>query len=199
LDVVVSGILLLAALPIMLVVGVVIRVLMGPPALYTELRPGLDRRPFRFWKFRSMLSMLPAEGPGAPDAKRITPLGRFLRRTSLDELPQLWLVFKGEMSLVGPRPLRLDYLDYFTPKEELRFSVRPGITGWAQIHGRNRCSWDDRLARDVWYVENWSFWMDIRILLATTWQVVRSQDVVADPASEMLNLDVERRLQASEV
>ena len=124
---------------------------------------------------------------------RLTPLGRSIRRTSLDELPQLWNVLRGDMSLVGPRPLRWDYLPYFTPRERLRHSVRPGITGWAQIHGRNEASWDQRFSNDVWYVEHWSLGLDIRILWQTFWQVVGGRGVVVDARATMKNLDEERR------
>jgi lipopolysaccharide/colanic/teichoic acid biosynthesis glycosyltransferase len=134
-----------------------------------------------------------SQGNLLPDALRLTALGKFLRKTSLDEFPQLYNVLRGEMSLVGPRPLCMEYLPYFTEREQLRHTVRPGITGWGQIHGRNQVSWDDRLAFDVWYVENWSFFLDLKILALTAVQVFRRQGVVVDATATMLDLDQERK------
>jgi lipopolysaccharide/colanic/teichoic acid biosynthesis glycosyltransferase len=161
--------------------------------VFRQRRPGLGGRPFTLKKFRTMNDARGPDGRFLPDAGRLTPLGRFLRRTSLDELPQLWNVLWGEMSLVGPRPLRWHYLPYFTPRERLRHTVRPGITGWAQIHGRNEASWDHRLANDVWYVEHWSLWLDCRILCLTLLQVFRGRGVVVDANSIMKDLDEERK------
>jgi lipopolysaccharide/colanic/teichoic acid biosynthesis glycosyltransferase len=143
-------------------------------------------------KFRTMGDARAPDGRLLPDGLRLTALGRFLRRTSLDELPELWNVLTGDMSLVGPRPLLMDYFDFFTERERLRFSMPPGITGWAQTHGRNHAPWDARLERDVWYVEHWSFGLDLRILAATVRQVLRAESVVEDPHSIMLDLDEER-------
>ena len=140
--------------------------------------------------------MTDARGPDGRlllDRDRLTAVGRFLRKTSLDELPQLWNVLRGELSLVGPRPLPIHYYPYFTDRERLRHGVKPGITGWAQVNGRNEASWDRRLAADVWYAENWSFALDLRILLATVAAVLQRRGVVVDPRSTMLNLDEERR------
>ncbi|MCE5268414.1 MAG: sugar transferase, partial [Planctomycetaceae bacterium] len=168
------------------------------PVLFRQWRPGLGERPFLLYKFRTMNDACGPDGRPLPDAARLTALGRFIRRTSLDELPQLWNVLRGEMSLVGPRPLRMDYLPYFTRLERLRHSVRPGITGWAQVHGRNEASWDDRFANDVWYVEHWSLWLDLRILWLTLRQVVHGRGIVVDACSIMKNLDEERRAMFSE-
>lgn len=148
-------------------IAVAIRVSMGPPVLFRQVRPGLDAQPFTLIKFRTM-----RDGPG-DDAERITRLGRFLRSTSLDELPELWNVLRGEMSLVGPRPLLMEYLDKYTERQALRHSVRPGITGLAQVSGRNELSWDEQLELDVEYVENWSLLLDLRILARTLAAVVR--------------------------
>jgi lipopolysaccharide/colanic/teichoic acid biosynthesis glycosyltransferase len=134
-----------------------------------------------------------SEGELLSDAERLTPLGRALRATSIDELPELWSVLRGDMSLVGPRPLLIRYTAFMTDEERARMSVRPGITGWAQIHGRNDTPWDERLARDVWYVQNWTFALDLRILARTILGVLRGDGVVVDPSSTMLNLDDERR------
>ena len=193
LDVVVSAAALLLLAPVLAVIGLCVRCFLGEPALFRQRRPGYRERPFVMWKFRTMRTAVSAAGVELPDRERLTPFGRLLRRSSLDELPELWNVIKGEMSLVGPRPLRMDYLAYFESRERLRFAVRPGITGWAQIHGRNLTPWDERLARDVWYVENWSFWLDVRILFGTVARILKPDDVIADPSSVLRNFDEERR------
>ncbi|MEN6449985.1 MAG: sugar transferase [Thermoguttaceae bacterium] len=197
-DAAVSATLLLVCLPLLVCVAIAIRWRMGRPVLFRQWRPGLGERPFLLYKFRTMNDACGPDGRPLPDAARLTALGRFIRRTSLDELPQLWNVLRGEMSLVGPRPLRMDYLPYFTRLERLRHSVRPGITGWAQVHGRNEASWDDRFANDVWYVEHWSLWLDLRILWLTLRQVVHGRGIVVDACSIMKNLDEERRAMFSE-
>lgn len=181
--------LLIMTLPVMIAVAMAIMVLMGRPVFYLDRRPGRHQRPFTMIKFRTMRL---AEHAFELDAHRITPLGRFLRRTSLDELPQLWNVLRGDMSLIGPRPLLWRYLSYYTPVEQTRHNVRPGISGWAQVNGRNLASWTDRLSKDVWYVHNQSFRLDIKILWMTLVQVVSHDQVVIDPHSQMLNLDEER-------
>jgi len=149
--------------PVMLVVAVVVYVSMGPPVLFKQERAGLNGRPFMLYKFRTMLDLRDEHGNLLPDEKRLTRVGRFLRNWSLDELPEFWNVLKGDMSLVGPRPLLMEYLPFYTEREKLRHSVKPGITGWAQINGRNLLSWNERLEMDVWYVENWSILLDIKI------------------------------------
>jgi lipopolysaccharide/colanic/teichoic acid biosynthesis glycosyltransferase len=160
--------LLLLALPL-LALAWMIRRKLGSPVLFRQVRPGLQGRPFTMVKFRTMTDERGPDGALLPDAQRLTPFGRFLRASSLDELPELWNVLKGEMSLVGPRPLLVEYLPLYTPEQARRHEVRPGITGWAQVNGRNAISWADKFALDVWYVDHRSLWLDVRIL----WRTVR--------------------------
>ena len=178
--------------PVMLVVAVVVYVSMGPPVLFRQERAGLNGRPFMLYKFRTMLDLRDERGNLLPDEKRLTRVGRFLRNWSLDELPQFWNVLKGDMSLVGPRPLLMEYLPFYTEREKLRHSVKPGITGWAQINGRNLLSWNERLEMDVWYVENWSILLDIKILFLTVIAVLNKKGLIVNPRSVMLDLDEER-------
>lgn len=173
LDCFVAGTALLVASPLMALIAASIRVSMGSPVLFRQERPGLHGRPFTLLKFRTMSDAPDPSGLLLPDERRLTPLGRFLRTTSLDELPQLWNVLKGEMSLVGPRPLLMSYLERYSPEQARRHDVLPGITGWAQVHGRNAVRWEDKLALDVWYVDHWSLLLDLRILLRTVPQVIR--------------------------
>jgi lipopolysaccharide/colanic/teichoic acid biosynthesis glycosyltransferase len=168
-DLVASAIgLLLLAVPLAVLAWQVRRKL-GSPVLFTHVRPGLHGKPFRMVKFRTMTDERGPDGALLPDAQRLTPFGRFLRASSLDELPELWNVLKGEMSLVGPRPLLMEYLPLYTPEQARRHAVRPGITGWAQVNGRNAISWADKFTLDVWYVDNRSLWLDVQIL----WRTVR--------------------------
>jgi lipopolysaccharide/colanic/teichoic acid biosynthesis glycosyltransferase len=160
--------LLLLALPL-LALAWLIRRKLGSPVLFRQVRPGLHAKPFRMVKFRTMTDELGPDGALLPDAQRLTPFGRFLRASSLDELPELWNVLKGDMSLVGPRPLLMEYLPLYTPEQARRHAVRPGITGWAQVNGRNAISWADKFALDVWYVDHRSLWLDVQIL----WRTVR--------------------------
>lgn len=176
-DIAASAVLLLALAPVMLVIGVLVAWRMGTPVLFRQARPGRDGRPFTMFKFRTMKDAVAADGTPLPDFERITPLGLFLRASSLDELPELWNVLKGEMSLVGPRPLLMDYLPLYTPEQARRHDVRPGITGWAQVNGRNALSWEEKFALDVWYVDNRSFALDLRILFLTVAKVVRREGV----------------------
>ncbi len=169
----------LCALPMAIVAGL-IRLRMGSPVLYRVIRPGLNGRPFLLYKFRTMRKLVDAANKPLADKERITPLGCVLRRTSLDELPQLMNVLSGDMSLVGPRPLMMEYLQLYTPEQARRHEVRPGITGLAQIKGRNRLSWDERFALDVWYVDNASLVLDLRILLQTVVDVLRRASVSPD-------------------
>jgi lipopolysaccharide/colanic/teichoic acid biosynthesis glycosyltransferase len=178
--------------PIMLGIGVLIRRKLGAPIFFRQSRPGHHHRQFMMWKFRTMSNTCDDMGILLPDYDRHTRFGDLLRSTSLDELPELWNVLKGEMSLVGPRPLLARYEPFYTPTEQERFNVRPGITGWAQVHGRNTLSWDERLALDVWYVRNASFALDLRIAMMTLASVLRRSGMVTDPTSTMLDLDVER-------
>jgi lipopolysaccharide/colanic/teichoic acid biosynthesis glycosyltransferase len=163
--------LLLLAVPLALLAWQVRRKL-GSPVLFTQVRPGLHGKPFRMVKFRTMTDERDASGALLPDAQRLTPFGRFLRASSLDELPELWNVLRGEMSLVGPRPLLMEYLPLYSPEQTRRHEVRPGITGWAQVNGRNAISWADKFALDVWYVDHRSLWLDVRILWLTVRKVL---------------------------
>ena len=160
--------LLLLCLPL-LALTLLVRRKLGRPAFFRQVRPGLHGKPFEMVKFRSMTDARGPDGALLPDADRLTPFGRFLRSSSLDELPGLWNVLKGDMSLVGPRPLLVEYLPLYSPEQARRHEVRPGITGWAQVNGRNAISWDDKFKLDVWYVDHRSLWLDLRIL----WMTVR--------------------------
>lgn len=163
--------------PAIALTALAIRLRMGSPVLFRQLRPGLGGRPFELLKFRTMRDALDAQGRPLPDAKRLTPLGTFLRASSLDELPQLWNVLRGDMSLVGPRPLLMEYLPLFTPEQARRHEVRPGITGWAQVNGRNAVSWERKFELDVWYVDNRSFVLDLRILGLTLLRAFRREGI----------------------
>jgi sugar transferase EpsL len=167
LDVVVAAVALVVALPVMAVIAFVILATMGRPILFRQTRPGLHAKPFCFIKFRTMRPARSGTEQPADDAARVTPVGRWLRRYSLDELPQLFSVIKGDLSLVGPRPLLPEYLPLYSERQARRHDVRPGITGWAQVNGRNSLTWKERLDLDVWYVEHQSLWLDLRILLRT--------------------------------
>jgi lipopolysaccharide/colanic/teichoic acid biosynthesis glycosyltransferase len=166
-DRIVGAGLLVAASPLLAVVAVLVRTRLGRPVLFRQARPGLHGRPFTLLKFRTMTDARDDDGARLPDAQRLTRLGRSLRAWSLDELPELVNVVRGEMSLVGPRPLLMEYLDRYGAEQMRRHEVRPGITGWTQVSGRNALSWDDKFALDVWYVDHWSFGLDLRILVRT--------------------------------
>ena len=170
-DIVGSGLALVLLLPAMLAVALAVRWRMGSPVLFTQQRPGLSEVPFTIYKFRTM-----QDGTAADEA-RLTTLGKLLRATSLDELPELWNVLRGDMSLVGPRPLLMEYLGHYSAEQQRRHEVRPGITGWAQVCGRNNISWDEKLRLDVWYVEHRSLWLDFKILLMTPGRVLSRQGV----------------------
>jgi sugar transferase EpsL len=161
-------------------IAVLVRLTLGSPVIYRQPRPGLHGRTFDIYKFRTMVDATDANGEPLPNRLRITPVGRFLRRTSLDELPELVNVLRGDMSLVGPRPLRTFYLDRYTPEQARRHDVMPGITGWAQINGRNTLTWDERLALDIWYVDHASVWLDLKILMQTFFALVRGADDTDD-------------------
>jgi lipopolysaccharide/colanic/teichoic acid biosynthesis glycosyltransferase len=190
-DMAVAGTALVLLSPVFLLVAALVRAKLGRPVLFVQERPGLGERPFRLVKFRTMREAFGPDGRPLPDRERLTPFGRFLRSTSLDELPELWNVLKGEMSLVGPRPLLMRYLPWFAEEERLRFTLRPGITGWAQIHGRADVPWGERLAMDVWYVRNRSFMLDLRILLTTLVKALKRENIVAQRV--LFDLDEERR------
>lgn len=176
----------------MLGIAAAIRIRMGSPVIFRQVRPGLHGQPFIMLKFRTMSNEYDADGALLSDTERLTALGKFLRSTSLDELPELINVIRGEMSLVGPRPLLTRYTEFFTPREMRRLEVRPGITGMAQMSGRNHLSWDDRLELDIQYVERYSLCLDINLLVTTLAQVVRREGVATDPSSVMKDLDDER-------
>lgn len=176
-DIVVACFVLVALSPVIVVLAVLIRRAMGAPVLFRQVRPGLNGKSFEMIKFRTMRDAVGLDGHLLSDADRITPLGQFLRSTSLDELPELWNVVKGEMSLVGPRPLLMEYLPLYSLTQARRHEVRPGVTGWAQINGRNALSWEEKFAFDVWYVDHQSFWLDIKILFLTLWKVVSREGV----------------------
>jgi lipopolysaccharide/colanic/teichoic acid biosynthesis glycosyltransferase len=168
---------LIALSPIIFIVALLIRFELGSPILFTQNRPGLNGRVFKMMKFRSMLDAKDKQGNLLPDEQRMTKFGAFLRSTSLDELPGLFNVLKGDMSLVGPRPLLVQYLPLYSAEQARRHNVRPGITGWAQVNGRNAISWEDKFKLDVWYVDNQSFWLDIKILLLTVRKVFVREDI----------------------
>lgn len=170
--------LLLFALPL-LVLAWMVRRKLGSPVLFRQVRPSLHGQPFTMLKFRTMTDERGHDGALLPDVQRLTPFGRFLRASSLDELPELWNVLKGDMSLVGPRPLLMEYLPLYSPEQAHRHDVRPGITGWAQVNGRNAISWEDKFKLDVWYVNNRSLWLDIKVLLLTVKKVVVKEGISA--------------------
>lgn len=171
-DFIVALLVLIVFAPVLLVLVYLVRKHLGAPVFFTQDRPGLNGKVFKMVKFRTMNSACDTSGKLLPDEQRLTRLGRFLRATSLDELPELWNVLKGEMSLVGPRPLLVEYLPLYSAEQGRRHDVRPGITGWAQVNGRNAISWEQKFKLDVWYVENRSFWLDIRILFLTVKKVL---------------------------
>ena len=184
-DIVVSAVALTVLAPVMGLIALAVWRTMGRPVLFRHVRPGLHGKPFVMYKFRTMRDLRDAEGKLLPDEARLTPFGRWLRSTSLDELPELVNVLRGEMSLVGPRPLLMEYLDRYTPEQARRHEVKPGITGWAQIHGRNNLRWDERFKLDVWYVDNWSLWLDVKILWRTLWMVLRREGISAQGHATM--------------
>ena len=184
-DIVVSAVALTVLAPVMGLIALLVWRTMGRPVLFRQARPGLHGKPFVMYKFRTMRDLRDAEGNLLPDEARLTPFGRWLRATSLDELPELVNVLRGEMSLVGPRPLLMEYLERYTPEQARRHEVKPGITGWAQIHGRNNLSWEERLRLDVWYVDHWSLWLDLKILWRTLWMVLRREGISAQGHATM--------------
>jgi lipopolysaccharide/colanic/teichoic acid biosynthesis glycosyltransferase len=170
---------LLVLSPIILFIAILVRKNLGSPVFFRQVRPGLHGRPFEMIKFRSMRNAHDDQGNPLSDAERLTPFGRFLRASSLDELPELWNVVKGEMSLVGPRPLLVEYLPLYSTSQARRHEVRPGITGWAQVNGRNALTWEEKFELDVWYVDKRSFWLDLKILLLTVKKVVHRDGISA--------------------
>lgn len=181
--------LVLGALPLLLPLGalvaLMVRLRLGGPVLFRQIRPGKNGRPFEMVKFRSMTDGRGANGALLPDEQRLPPFGRFLRASSLDELPGLWNVLRGDMSLVGPRPLLMEYLPLYSPTQARRHEVRPGITGWAQVNGRNALSWDEKFTLDVWYVDHRSLWLDMRIVALTLKKVLVKEGISAPGAATM--------------
>ena len=184
-DIVGAGLGLIVLSPVLAVVAVLIWRQMGRPVIFRQMRPGLNGQAFCMYKFRTMTDNLDDHGNLLPDEQRLTALGKFLRKTSLDEFPQLFNVLKGDMSLVGPRPLLLQYQERYTSEQVRRQEVRPGITGWAQVNGRNTINWEEKFALDVWYVNNRSLWLDIKILAVTIWKVFRREGISAQGEATM--------------
>lgn len=168
--------------PILMIVAIAIYFRMGSPVVFTQLRPGYNSRIFKFYKFRTMTNERDANGNLLPDEIRLTNFGKFLRKTSLDELPQLLNVVKGDMSLVGPRPLLVQYLERYNPEQARRHDVKPGITGWAQVNGRRTLDsrWEEKFKLDVWYVDNWSLWLDLKIIFTTVFKVFKQEDITQE-------------------
>lgn len=184
-DVVVSALALLALSPLLLALWGLVRARLGSPALFRQIRPGLDGRPFEMVKFRTMRDAVGADGRPLPDVERLTGFGRWLRSTSLDELPELWNVLKGDMSLVGPRPLLMEYLPLYSPEQARRHLVRPGVTGWAQVNGRNAIGWEQKFKLDIWYVDNRGLWLDLRIIAMTVLKIIRRDGIAAEGSATM--------------
>ena len=180
LDICISGIALIILSPVLLIVAVLVRVKLGSPVIFHQERPGLREKIFTLCKFRTMTDERDENGELLPDSVRLTSFGSFLRKSSLDELPELWNIFRGDMSLIGPRPLLVSYLPWYTEREKLRHTVRPGLTGLAQVSGRNFIEWDKRLEKDVEYVEHLSFWMDLKVLVKTIQVILAKDDVAVD-------------------
>ncbi len=180
LDIFVSFLGLLVLSPVFAIVAWKIRKNLGSPVLFKQVRPGKDGKPFEMVKFRTMRDAFDAEGYPLPDSERLTPFGNWIRSTSLDELPELWNALKGDMSLVGPRPLLMEYLPLYNPEQIRRHNVRPGVTGWAQVNGRNAISWEEKFNLDVWYVDNQSFWLDIKIVCLTVKRVLIRDGISAE-------------------
>ncbi|HGH6093913.1 sugar transferase [Neisseria mucosa] len=178
-----SGLIFLS--PVFLILIYLIRKNLGEPVFFTQERPGKDGKPFKMIKFRSMRDAVDKDGNPLPDSERLTPFGKKLRATSLDELPELWNVLKGEMSLVGPRPLLMSYLPLYNEFQSRRHEMRPGVTGWAQVNGRNALSWDEKFAHDIWYIDHYSFWLDMKILFLTVKKVFIKEGISAEGEATM--------------
>ena len=178
-----SGLIFLS--PVFLILIYLIRKNLGEPVFFTQERPGKDGKPFKMIKFRSMRDAVDKDGNPLPDSERLTPFGKKLRATSLDELPELWNVLKGEMSLVGPRPLLMSYLPLYNEFQNRRHEMKPGVTGWAQVNGRNALSWDEKFAHDIWYIDHYSFWLDMKILFLTVKKVFIKEGISAEGEATM--------------
>jgi len=177
--------------PIIMLLCVLVRIFLGSPVIFTQFRPGLHEKPFKLYKFRTMTDACDAQGRLLDDAKRLTRFGKLLRSLSLDELPELINVLKGEMSLVGPRPLLMEYLPHYSTEQRLRHSVKPGITGWAQVNGRNSLSWNKKFEIDIWYVKHASMTLDIKILLLTIYKIIKREGITAEGQATMTRFDLE--------
>lgn len=177
LDVIIATLAMIFLFPSLMLFAILIRITMGAPMLFRQQRPGLHSKPFTSYKFRTMIEARDSKGNLLPDKERLTSLGKFLRSTSMDELPELFNVLRGEMSLVGPRPLLMRYLDRYTPEQMRRHEVKPGITGWAQINGRNAITWEQKFALDVWYVAHQSLWLDFKIIALTIWKILKREGI----------------------
>jgi len=179
-DILVASMALIVFSPVLLLVALLVRIHLGVPIIFGQVRPGYKGMPFRIYKFRTMTDDRAADGNLLSDTERLTRLGLFLRATSLDELPELFNILRGEMSLVGPRPLLMDYLERYSPEQMRRHDALPGLTGWAQVNGRNALTWEEKFVLDVWYVDNWSFWLDIKIILMTV-SIVLKREGISQP------------------
>ncbi len=185
LDLVLSAVALLLLSPVILVVAILVRCNLGAPVIFCQERPGKDEEIFKLYKFRSMTDACDAYGQLLPDELRLTRFGRFLRSTSLDELPELWNIFKGDMSIVGPRPLLVKYLLLYNEEQRHRHDVTPGLTGWAQVHGRNLCSWEEKFDYDIWYVDHVSFILDLQIIFLTVKSVLKREGISSEDSATM--------------
>ena len=184
-DLLIAVVVSLMFAPLILVIALLIRLKIGSPVIFKQLRPGLHTKPFYIYKFRTMSDKKDMQGALLSDAKRLSNFGRIIRSTSLDELPSLWNLLKGEMSLVGPRPLLVEYVPLYSDEQARRHDVKPGVTGWAQVNGRNAVSWEEKFKLDVWYVDNQSFWLDIKIILLTIKKVFRRDGISAEGEATM--------------
>ncbi len=180
LDLIAASFGLLILSPLIALIAILVRILLGAPVIFRQMRPGYKEKPFYLYKFRTMTDRRNATGQLLPDSNRLTRLGRLLRLLSLDELPELFNILRGEMSFVGPRPLLMEYLPLYSPEQHRRHDAVPGLTGWAQVHGRNALDWPSRFALDIWYVDHWSLWLDLRIVLMTLWKVI-SREGISQP------------------
>jgi len=185
LDIIIASIALVLLSPLYFYVAYKVKKNLGSPVLFRQVRPGLHGRPFEMIKFRTMKDAIDANGQLLPDSERLTPFGRMLRSSSLDEMPELWNVIKGDMSIVGPRPLLMEYLPLYSPEQAKRHDVRPGMTGYAQVNGRNAIGWEEKFKLDTWYVENQSIWLDFKIMLKTVKKVLAKDDISAEGEATM--------------
>jgi sugar transferase EpsL len=176
---------IIVLLPVLVVAALLVRVQLGSPVLFKQIRPGLHGKPFAIFKFRTMTDVRGKDGKHLPDSARMTRLGHFLRGTSMDELPGLFNVLRGNMSIVGPRPLLMKYLDLYTPEQARRHEVKPGLTGWAQVNGRNAISWEEKFKLDAWYLDNWSIWLDCNIIGRTIWKIVKREGISQEGQATM--------------